>query len=140
MAETLETVEIKNNELRDIYNIFYNIPLNGNKSRHRTKFVKSLEKIYSEYSEDREKMIKEFSKKDENGIIEKDPQDPTQIILDLEKYPNAKEEILELDNESNSVIVKSKSVLLDIIDSMETEHSGKTAEKIDTFAERLEEN
>lgn len=140
MTETIETVSIPNENLKNVYDVFYNIPLNGKKSRHRTKFIKKLTEAFDEYQEDRKNLIDEFSKKDKNGNIQIDPENPNSILLNIEEHPNAKQEILDLDKEKASIIIKDKKVLLNIIDNMETQLSGDTAIIIDTLAEQLEEN
>lgn len=139
MPETIEQVTIKNKNLQTIFDVFYNIPLNGNKSRHRTKFINNIEKVFNEFSEDRSKLIEEFSKKDENGNQVKDPRDPSSVILDIETYPNARQDILDIDEEKAFIVVKDKSVLLDIIDNMEIQLSGEKAIIIDNLAEQLED-
>lgn len=139
MVETIEQVTIKNEDLQTVYDVLFNIPLNGNKSRHRTKFINQLKESYEEYAKDRKDMIDEFSKKDENGNIVKDPKDPESIILNVSEFPNAKEDILAIDEEKAVITVRDKSILLNIIDNMETQLSGKKATIIDTLAEQLED-
>ncbi|QQM14587.1 hypothetical protein CPT_MarsHill_053 [Staphylococcus phage MarsHill] len=139
MVETIEQVTIKNEDLQTVYDVLYNIPLNGNKSRHRTKFINQLKEFYEEYAKDRQDMINEFSKKDENGNIVKDPKDPESIVLNVSEFPNAKEDILAIDEEKAVITVRDKSILLNIIDNMETQLSGKKATIIDTLAEQLED-
>ncbi|QDJ97765.1 hypothetical protein PALS2_140 [Staphylococcus phage PALS_2] len=139
MVETIEQVTIKNEDLQTVYDVLFNIPLNGNKSRHRTKFINQLKESYEEYAKDRKDMIDEFSKKDENGNIIKDPKDPESIILNVSEFPNAKEDILAIDEEKAVITVRDKSILLNIIDNMEIQLSGKKATIIDTLAEQLED-
>ncbi|BDE75807.1 hypothetical protein UFVDC4_00229 [Staphylococcus phage vB_SauM-UFV_DC4] len=139
MVETIEQVTIKNEDLQTVYDVLFNIPLNGNKSRHRTKFINQLKESYEEYAKDRKDMVDEFSKKDENGNIVKDPKDPESIILNVSEFPNAKEDILAIDEEKAVITVRDKSILLNIIDNMETQLSGKKAAIIDTLAEQLED-
>ncbi|WRM43581.1 hypothetical protein [Staphylococcus phage LY01] len=139
MVETIEQVTIKNKDLQTVYDVLFNIPLNGNKSRHRTKFVNNIKEAYEEYAKDRQDMINEFSKKDENGNIIKDPKDSRSIILNIDEFPNAKEDILAIDEEKAVIVVRDKYILLDIIDNMEIQLSGEKAIIIDTLAEQLEE-
>jgi|SRR5699024_508270 len=139
MVETIEQVTIKNEDLQTVYDVLLNIPLNGNKSRHRTKFVNNITEAYEEYAKDRQDMINEFSKKDENGNSIKDPKNPESIVLNINEFPNAKEDILAIDEEKAVITVRDKSILLDIIDNMETQLSGKKAIIIDTLAEQLED-
>lgn len=139
MAETIERVKIKNKDLNKVYEILFNIPLNGNKSRHRTKFINNIKEAHEEFAKDREEMINEFSKKDNEGNLIQDPNDPNSIILNTQEFPNAKEDILAIDVEYAYITVKDREILLNIIDGMETQLSGETAIIIDSVAEQLED-
>ncbi|QQO92447.1 hypothetical protein CPT_Machias_053 [Staphylococcus phage Machias] len=139
MTETIERVKIKNKDLNKVHEILFNIPLNGNKSRHRTKFINNIKEAHEEFAKDREEMINEFSKKDSEGNSIQDPNDPNSIILNIQEFPNAKEDILAIDVEYAYIPVKDREILLNIIDGMETQLSGETAIIIDSVAEQLED-
>lgn len=127
-------VRIKNNEILKIRNIFFGLPLKGTQSRHRTKFIKSLDSAYESYVEDRDELVKDYAKYEDGQIVN----DGNNITLDIEKYPEAKDEIIALDYEDNIIEVLDPMKLLDVIDNMPIELSGNDALIIDTLADKLE--
>lgn len=130
-------VTIKNFYLKQSIDLFFNLPLKGKQSRHRTKFIKLLREQLKEVEEQRKQLNEEFAKKDEEGnpIIK----DGYYVIGDMDEF---RKEYNELMNEElvidggnhQEMLITIKAILL----NCDEYFSGEQAEVYNYLCEQFE--
>lgn len=131
-------VRISNININSTINFFYNMPLRGKQSRHRTKFIKLLTDRLKEVSEQEKQLLIEFAKKDEKG-------NPIKIgetryeIEDIESLAKEKEilfnEEFVIDGGDNEDMLKT---LKDVLENYNEELRGQEATLYDYLCEQFE--
>lgn len=117
-------VELKNFILNDVINMFFDMPLKGKHSRHRTRFIQLLENQNNEVAEEQKILIKEHCRLDEEGNPKTRTIDGEEIydVKDIEKLNFDRTELL---NESLVISGEGKEDLLltirEILDDCQVE-------------------
>lgn len=130
-------VEIQNLYVKQAIDLLYDLSLKGKESRHRSKFIKLLNKRLKEIEEDRVALAKEYSHLDDEGnpIVKNNRYD----IKDQESFNKELNELYDevfvIEGENNKEIIKT---VYKIIKNCDKEFSGAEAMTYEYLYDQLE--
>lgn len=120
-------LKIKNYMLKNIYDFMFKLNLKGQESRHRTRFLKEVNKVIEQLSKDEKLLLDEYGTKNEKGEVVPD-ENNNYHIEDMEAFLIERKKLSEEEfvyGGSNNQ--KTIETLKEIIFKFEEEVSGATA-------------
>lgn len=134
-------IELEKGLIAKTANFFFEMNLKGKQSRHRTKFVKLLQKHFKEFSEDEKNLLEEHAERDESGEIKRGEQPGSYVIENKEAFMKDKIELFSekivFDAGEHEEMLKTIARILEEYDG---ELNGADAELYDVLATEFEES
>ena len=132
-------VKIENQKLAQSINLLYNLSLKGKQSRHRSKFIKTLQERLQEFVRDEKELLKEHCNLDENGNPKTIENGTKWDVKDLDAFVKEKKELYEEERvfdggDAQEMLKTVKEVLL----NCDKEFTGAEAEIYDYLCDQFE--
>lgn len=129
-------ISIKNKDILQAIEFMKSIPLKGTDSRHRTKFVKLLQKADDDFSESEKELLKEYNLLDEEDNLLKAEKQNEKDVKDFsvpQKELYDEEVVIEGGQYANNI-----NEIPRILNEYEGEMTGAEAEIYDTLLDEFE--
>lgn len=132
--------KVKNSIVSQASKFFYDLPLKGRQSRHRSKLVKILDAHIEEVAEAERLILEEHCEKDESGAFKKINNDTHWAVRNPEAFGKDKMELMNeevvVDGGANEAMLKT---VRNILFEYDGELSGTDAELYDVLCNEFED-